>query len=318
MPPIGLTEPLVKQWLNGIVKNIASSTGVKPKRAWSADYATSVLAADDINCKPDVILVSTIIDTPGWKNVKAVVEVTSRSKMHTEMRRTINNKTYLIFSSQHTRRFVPFLAICNQKIYFIITDREGQSVSEIEYRQPGQYHALNFIRIIVGLMFASEETIGFDSTVALRQGGSIRRITAGGKVYAVKSTVHAVRGVVGRSTRVWFAINPTTNEKVAIKDSWAHQARAVTEEEHLNHLKGIQGVPTLVWGGTVQIHDPKDSSQMRFVDDNTMWIREGFSDEYSFRVHRRLVLSPVGEKLSSFSSLGELVAALRDVVTGMS
>ena len=67
-----------------------------------------------------------------------------------------------------------------------------------------------------------------------------------------------------------------------------------------------------------QIHDPKDPSRQQFCDDNTAWVRHGFSDESKYRLHRCLVLKPVGEDLSSFTSLGELVAALRDVAVGRS
>ena len=317
MPPASLTEAGVKRWLNSVARSISSASGQKPKRAWNADFANVILPDEDVRCKPDIILINNLIESPSWKMVKAVVEVTSRSRIHSEMKKTINNKTYLIFSAQHTCRFVPFLAICKGSIRFIVTDRDGQAVTNIEYLQKGPYHALNFIRIIVALMFASEEVIGFDPTVSLRHNGSIRTIAAGDKVYAVKSTVHAVRGVIGRSTRVWSAYCEESNKVVVIKDGWVHQARAMIEEEHLMKVQEIRGVPKLVWGGTVKIHDPADPLHRAYVDDDTAWIRHDFSDDRVSRVHRRLVLYPVGEKLSSFTSLGELIAALRDIVIGM-
>ena len=97
-----------------------------------------------------------------------------------------------------------------------------------------------------------------------------------------------------------------------------HKSRAKAEKKYLTTLQGIKGIPTLIWGGTVQIHHPGDSSrqQQLQVDDDTTWIRYGFSDGQAYRIHRRLVLKPVGERLSTFTSLGELVAALRDVAVG--
>jgi hypothetical protein len=309
MPPIGLTEPLVKDWLNRITSILASAAENKPMRAWGLSRSGPV------GCGLDVILFGNPTDPPSWANVKAVAEVTSRPKLHTEMRKTIYHKACLIFTAQPSRRFVPFLAICATMIYFIIIDREGQTLTEIDYLQKGEYHALNVLRIVAALMFANDETIGYDPTVTTLPNGNIQQVTAGNEVYKVHSAVHVVRDFSGRSTRVWSAIHEG-HGAVAIKDGWPHKSRAGAEKEHLMALKGIKGIPTLIWGGTVQIHNPEDSSQQRNIDDDTARIRYGFSDGQACRIHRRLVLKPVGQRLSTFTSLGELVAALGDVAVG--
>jgi len=141
-------------------------------------------------------------------------------------------------------------------------------------------------------------------------------VSAGGKIYAVKSLVHAVRGVVGWSTCVWsgFDIKDPKQQLCIIKDGWIQKSRANAEKDHLATLKDIKGVPKVLWGGTVQITDASGSSR----DDSTFWIRKGFTNGLQSRLHRRLVLTPFGENLSTFASLGELVAAFRDIVDGMS
>lgn len=121
-----------------------------------------------------------------------MVEVTSHSALHPNMKRMINNKTYLMFSTQHNHHFVPFLAICAHKIYFIVTNHKGQAMSEIYDLQEGDYHALNLLHINVALMFAKHETIGFDPTMVTSAEGEISTISGNGEVYAVKSTIHAV------------------------------------------------------------------------------------------------------------------------------
>ena len=67
----------------------------------------------------------------------------------------------------------------------------------------------------------------------------------------------------------------------------------------------------------MQKSDLNDPSKKNFCDDNTTRICNGFSDGRAYCIHCCLVLSPVGENLSTFTSLGKLVAALRDVVVGM-
>ena len=318
VPPKGLLEVQVAEWLNAIAGAISRVTGNDTRKSWSSQYANSVLGHPELNRKPDVILINERLDPISWRNVHAVAEVTTRSKLHSEMKRTINNKTYLMFSTQYGRRFVPFLAICNDAIHLIVSDRQGQVVTEVPYRQPGVYHAINLVRIIAALMFGSNETIGFDSTIETEPDGAITKISAGSTVYSIKNTIHVVRGIVGRSTRVWSAFRMLPNgekESVIIKDGWIQDGRANAEKENLEAVQGIQGVPTLIWGGAVQASLPTTNNQH---DDNTLWLHDMYSDRRTFRSHRRLVLSPVGENLSTFTSLGELIAALRDVAVGMS
>jgi hypothetical protein len=319
-PPASYTERDVQDWLNAIAENIQSVTGTTASRFWSAQYCDTVLPNNELQRKPDIVLIKHFQTPLDWSGVHAVAEVTSRSTFHSEMKRTINNKTYLMFCTQHHRRFVPFLAVCSHKISFLVTDREGQAISEIYHYQEGEHNALMLIRILVALMFAADEISGVDPTMTPSKEGEIETISGNGKVYTVKSTVHVVRGIIGRSTRVWSAFDAEDKNKklCIIKDGWIQEGRADAERLHLDNLKGIAGVPTLIWGGSVQIHDPKDPSRQQFINDDTAWIRYGFSDGSKYRIHRRLILSPVGENLSSFTSLGELIGALRDVAVGMS
>ena len=152
----------------------------------------TVLPHKGLGHKPDVILIDNQLISLNWRSVHAVAEVTSHSALHPDMRRMINNKTYLMFSTQHNHCFVPFLAICAHKIYFIVTDCEGQAMSEIYHLQEGDYHALNLLCIIIALMFVDHKTIGFDPTMVTSAEGEISTISGNGEVYAVKSTIHAV------------------------------------------------------------------------------------------------------------------------------
>ena len=226
-----------------------------------------------------------------------------------------------MFSTQYGHWFVPFLAICTNSIHFVVSNRQGQASTEIPYCQPGVYHALNLICIIVALMFGNNETIGFDLTIKTQHDGKITKISAGGMDYNIKSTIHVVCRIVGRSMRVWSAFRMLENRKkesVIIKDGWIQEGHANAEKENLEtlHLHKIRGVPELIWGGAMQAHLLTKNDQLN--DDNTLWICHMFSDRCTFRVHCCLVLKPVGENLSTFTSLEELVAALWDVAVGMS
>jgi hypothetical protein len=70
-------------------------------------------------------------------------------------------------------------------------------------------------------------------------------------------------------------------------------------------MADVEGVPDLVWGGEVLLSDGTvDSTAM-----NRIGIT--YSEE---RVHRRLVMQPVGERIQTFRSKKELISVLVDLV----
>ena len=88
-------------------------------------------------------------------------------------------------------------------------------------------------------MFGSNETIGFDLTIETQHDGKIKKISAGGMDYNIKSTIHAVRGIIGRSMYVWSAFRMLENggkESVIIKDGWIQEGHANAEKENLEIL----------------------------------------------------------------------------------
>ena len=111
-PPKMLTEIAVQEWLNNIVQAVSKATGFILKKTWSSQFTNTVLSGSELNHKPNIILISTRLLNPiNWRNIHAVTEVTSSPIWHSTMKKTINNKTYLMFCTQHSHQFVPFLSI---------------------------------------------------------------------------------------------------------------------------------------------------------------------------------------------------------------
>jgi len=119
--------------------------------------------------------------------------------------------------------------------------------------------------------------------------------------FIVTSLVHAIQGVIGRSTRVFsgYDIKDPNKKLCIIKDGWIQEGRADAEKEHMEKLKGITGDPELIWGGTVEL-EVSDGNTL--CEDKTLWIRHGFSDGKKYCIHQCLVMGPVSENLSSFTS----------------
>ena len=66
-----------------------------------------------------------------WRNIRAVTEV-MRSK--TEIDRivdTINDKTFIMFTTQFNRTFIPMISIFDTRLRLTVTDRQGQLHSNV-------------------------------------------------------------------------------------------------------------------------------------------------------------------------------------------
>ncbi|KAI6019347.1 hypothetical protein PISMIDRAFT_10731 [Pisolithus microcarpus 441] len=93
-----------------------------------------------------------------------------------------------------------------------------------------------------------------------------------------------------------------------VKDYWTHEGRKRTEEEILLKVKGLMGVSQLVEAWTIQTegaNETTDQLQPAFLVGNI---------EFETRLHRHLLLTPVGDPLAQFSSLQELVSIFIDII----
>lgn len=119
--PTKFSEMAVSQWLNGIGEALAHSTGSKLRRVWSQRNCDKPPDGSNIKWKPDIILVNkdyleqiSAVNAPSdWIFIQALCEVTTQEKTSTRILDTINAKSFILFATQHNRRFMhyPSLAI---------------------------------------------------------------------------------------------------------------------------------------------------------------------------------------------------------------
>jgi hypothetical protein len=272
--------------------------------------------------KPDLALIprSAIMDPDdplvvvcrkiNWEIIRGLGEITKEKVLPLRTKQTINNKSYVLLLTQPERIFVPSLIVYSepQRLRFHVTDRDGQVYSDFCFGQEGEVNALRLLRIITAFAFGDTKLHGRDPTIA--EGPDGIKITAGGITYSNANLIHSSQSMIGRCTRVWSAKHPVTALRVIIKDGWLHHTRADSEPFYLKKLQkaGILGVPTIIWDGVVGSDG----------DESTLTIRRGFFSEQDYRIHRRIVMTPSGEPLTTFTSLSELISALRDVVSSES
>ena len=98
--------------------------------------------------------------------------------------------------------------------------------------------------------------------------------------------------------------------KYIMKDFWAREDHDNNELAILHRMathKDLQGrVPTLICGGDVVVSGFKDSTQ-RYR-----------SERCTHCTHRRIVISPVGEPITSFKTKKEFIRALINIIESKS
>jgi hypothetical protein len=170
---------------------------------------------------------------------------------------------------------------------------------------------LQFIRLIVGLSFCSNDLLGYDPTITATPEG--RFIQVKDKHYRILKTEYIADMIRGRGTVCYHAAEG--DETYAIKDSWVDTGRPHMEVEFLKTASQVDGIPTYCDSEVVRIRGGHE--------DSTAWIRSCILPNSSLypvmaklevRKHHRLIVKPFALPLTDFDSKFELLSVLRDVI----
>ena len=241
-------------------------------------------------------------------------------------------KASCLLYAQDGRHAAPCLRILGSHIYLTIFDRGG-SLSTCGYHINHCPH--QFLRILIGVTSTPRNILGFD--ISINWG---KRKSPDGKVAGVKElkikmdtstyTVELRRllfisdNLFSRGTTVWEGMmkmrgtSSMQTRQVAVKDSWIDPLRKYTEGKVLSILNAckIEGVPTLIHEEQVKAHDPSASH----INCSTHLLRAYLSryktSPYYLHVLSRIITHPVGDLITEFSCLGELLVAFLDYVVG--
>lgn len=293
--PTSFMEAGVADWLNLIGAELQRVTDKSPLRSWNANYNTAPLPGMETKRKPDIILMKEG-EHPEWSNVDAICEVTSETGFPARLRNTVTQKAYLIFLSQPNRRFTISLSFSSAAFQLVVYDRAGE-VNSSKYNI--NTNALLLLRIIVGLIYSDEEVMGYDQRV--QKLGDTWFISDHDRQYMILKTIFSSETLRGRATWCWNVIRD--GEQFIIKDSWCLCNR-VPEQEILKDLEDIEGITHIVAEMDTKVGGYPDSTA----------VHRGGTKYLEERVHRRLLIQPIGDRLKSFKSKRELIQAFIDVI----
>jgi len=319
--PDKFTETDTANWLNDIGAALANATGSQLRRVWSHRNCDKAPDGWSIKRKPDIILINkdyhsklTSANAPSdWNFIQALCEVTSQDHISSRIIDTINAKSFIMFATQHNRRFVVALSLNSPKAFRLtISDREGQ-IRLNETTLSGKRDSTLFLTILAFLMFGDDADLGLDPNVLIDQDGRVQRILVDNKCYVVKKLIHSVETLIGRATKVWI-VSPDDSPETSyiLKDSWIQSCHVESEVSFLNKLsRKLEGhVPNLICGGDVTIKGVQDSTGRYRVD------LAGYP--YRQRVHRRIVTSTIGEPLTMFQSKKDFLNVMISFIQSMS
>ncbi|RXW15442.1 hypothetical protein EST38_g10417 [Candolleomyces aberdarensis] len=216
-----------------------------------------------------------------------------------------------IFIHQPNRRFVRALVLTETHVRLFHFDRSGGLYTPYINIHEDPY---TFIRLVVGLNSLDDSVLGFDTSIQWR-------IEDGRKVDGtlttrrddnteIKYNLSKVAPVItffdirGRGTQCWSVFDPTTGDKLLVKDCWKAEDR-VPEYDHLKELKGVQGVAQMISFET----NRGETKEFRATGSTA-------HGDFHNRVAIRIVMSSYGESIENFKSAMELLCAFRDAIKG--
>ena len=321
--PREFTEDAISDWLNTLGGVMGKIFNRKVERVWWSGNRDTPPVGAHLQRKPDLVLLdrkyhgrltAPPFGNTDWAFIRAFGEVTSGTQLR-RVTESINVKSYLMFLCQCNRRFVialSFVDVKKAKFALTLSDREGQiQLGTISLSSPGTRNGIAILKVLAFLMFGSPSDIGLDPHFEMGPDGRAAAITVDNRRFDVVDRIHALESLLGRGTQVWVV--KENGSQFILKDSWVLVERVESEVNFLqmmtSHGELKDRVPLFVCGGDIQIAGVQDCTNRCRGD------QIGRPD--CNRVHRRIVMSPVGENILSFRSKQEFIDVIMSIIRSM-
>ncbi|KAL5480603.1 hypothetical protein ACEPAI_1874 [Sanghuangporus weigelae] len=198
-----------------------------------------------------------------------------------------------IWEHTYSRRFVIGIAFGKDDFRLMIFGQSGVMFSR-NYDISG---VSDFARLVVGLLFANEEELGYDSSM-------------NGLEILVNGNEYTPRNVCGRQELTFegstCVLAKRFEDMYAIKDVWLEEGiLKPCEVNILERISDIENVPRIVEYELLKTRDG--------AVDSTDFFKKGGIGLPTLR-HFRYVMKPVGTHLNEFTCLDQLISAIRDIV----
>ncbi|KAJ2915684.1 hypothetical protein MD484_g4717, partial [Candolleomyces efflorescens] len=247
----------------------------------------------------------------GFSNIAACVTVglTERQTDETDQVALMAAYAKHIFIQQPNRNFVRSISITGRNARLFQFDRSGAQYSPTFDIHDDPH---TFIRLILGLSSLDERVLGLDDTIqwtlgpdGRKVGGTLRTVSLDNSVITYELVMSqgpfARTSLCGRGTTCWV-VKAANGEKFIVKDYWVAGGRP-SESNLLREVNGLPGICQVV----------------SFEDDRmrTEHFREPVTtqdDTFKNRTKIRIVMKAYGPSIENFTSVTQLLSALRDAI----
>ncbi|RXW13099.1 hypothetical protein EST38_g12754 [Candolleomyces aberdarensis] len=252
------------------------------------------------------------VATLGFSNIAACVGVSLKEAPTDESAEVAAMATYAkhIFIRQPNRNFVRSIAVTGRKVRLFHFDRSGA-----QYSTPFDIHdnPHAFIRLILGLSSLDERTLGLDDTIQWTIGPDGQKVAGTLRTVRPDSTVVMYdlvmdRGpftrtsLCGRGTTCWV-VRTAEGEELIVKDYWVAEDRP-SEARLLGEVKGLSGVCQMVSYEDNWVQTKDFREEIIPLGDNST----------RNRTKIRIVMKAYGPSIESFTSVAQVLSALRDAI----
>jgi hypothetical protein len=342
-PPVDMTEPKVREWLNNIAHNLAvvhklaDGTLDRSDRGFDSRTAAKGPSGGFMLRRPDICVIDretqhdatkTQEERLHWRRIYCIIEVTSKKCPLKGLLCQISQKAACIFDVQPQRMFVCALAIFGEptklEFVFVLVDRAG--MTHTQPTQINSYAVFTFLRTVFAFCFAKPETVGWDPSMTIdsetyevtsiavtasENNELTPNITL--RTFDIVKLIHSSPILYSRGTRVWI-VKDQQGHFYVLKDSWILHASAVSEIELIRHVE--KTLKQDVNGYLFQSNCPSYVIGQDCVC-STDTIRGLLSDKPAARHRRRIVTATIGDPITSFRSKKEFVSVFLDIVNSM-
>ncbi|KAG2362273.1 hypothetical protein BDR07DRAFT_1056109 [Suillus spraguei] len=290
-----------------------------PKRIWSSKFSTSPVPDDTNAQKPDVVLVDhNLRSLPlQWREIITCFELTENLLTSTStLYWGSATKGYLIMREQPWRRFVLIFSIAHNELRLHYFDRSGLIIS-----RPTSIvtKPVRLLEVLNTLTLAHTNTLGYDPTMHMCnptcKGTHLDlRKNAIGWIEGPDKTLLSIINVLWRSQgffsrgTICYRVQTSSGIEYALKDCWVAEDKRYHEVTVLRMVEGIPNVVKLVADWDV-LYDGEPDCTHRIRASHGMR-----TSGFIRRFHRRVLLTPCGEPLLSYSSKSELLKCFHDFV----
>jgi hypothetical protein len=288
---------------------------------WSPQFCNvPILDVTNIQ-KPDIVLLDRNIQPKGWGHILMCVKITE-SDLGTDHGILLFNgvitKGYLMMCEQPWRRFVILFSLAANHLHAHYMDRSGLIITRPILITANTTHLVDMLNT---MSLGNSKIYGMDPTMHMcNESCKDTQCGVGDQAIGwiedkqrqkllIISILWRSQGLFSRGT-ICYRICHKDGVEYALKDCWVDKEKKDHEEKVLEIVRGIPNVVTLIAAWDVEYKGESDS---------TLHIhnRHGkFSPGFCCKYHQRMLLTPCGELLSTFSSKRELISAFQDFIVG--